>query len=275
MSYTINQHIHSNKVVAPYEKRLSICPRSNGFSFSETTTRGEWLAFGDVSYDATNALSEMIATIKGALAACNIQPGGYGESELIVSTSRFEWIPEHLYDASKNHTYLETLGTMPVGMAVYADLNDTLNAYLVFTADSTLVSAFKIALPAIKIRCQHSKMVNPYIIEASGLNSALLIHVGDGMTDFATYSNRKLQISNTFPCQNFDETMYYALNITKQFNLAEQGVKVLLCGDVDRQRYAMMKNFFQDVTLYAGRPLKLSLPELQTVPAYQYALILS
>ncbi|MCR4827850.1 MAG: DUF3822 family protein [Bacteroidales bacterium] len=253
---------------------MSICPRTDGFSFCETTTRGEWLAFGEVSYNATNALSELIATVKGAMAACNLHPGAYGETELVVNTSRFEWIPQHLFDAANTRSYLETLGTMPPASAIYVDLNDTLNAYVVFTADSTMVSAFKIAMPSIKVRCQHSKMVNNQIVEKSP-QATMLINVGDGMSDYATFSNRKLQMSNSFTCGNFDETLYYALNIAKQFSLDEQSLKVLICGDVNRQRYGMLCNFFHNVELYTGRPLRLAEPALRSVPAYRYALMLS
>lgn len=276
MSYKINTLNLSDRNVSPYEKRLSICQQTNGFSFSVCSSRDELLAFGEVECDVVGgSLADKVSVIKAALQEAHVTPGSYGQAELIVAASRFEWIPDHLYDGAQNRAYLENLGTIPVGMSVYADFNETLNAYLVFAADSSVVTPFQIALPGLKVRCQHSKMVNTSLVERTGVKPLLLIHVAEGQSDFAVFCNRKLQISNSFPCENFNETLFQALNLTHQFNMEEDTMTVMLCGDVDRSRYAEACHFFKDVQLYTGQPLKLTRPEMQHIPTYRHAILLS
>ena len=64
MSYNINSLIKSEKVVGSYEKRLSICLSSNGFSFSMTSLHDELLAFGEVTCNLSASMSDLLLDIK-------------------------------------------------------------------------------------------------------------------------------------------------------------------------------------------------------------------
>ncbi len=275
MSYKINSLIASDKEVASYEKRLSICLASNGFSFSISTIHDELLAFGEVECNTAAPMSELIADIKGIMAEAHIQPFGLKEKELVIYSQQFVWVPQHLYDEKKQREYLEALCTIATGCSVNVDYNDAIKAYMVFSADNNIVSAFKIAVPGLKVRCQHSKMANPTLLESSDMKSVLFMNIRFGMTDFAVFCNKKLQISNTFSCANWDETLYHALNLTKQFHLEDATMLTAVCGDVDRERFASLRNYFPNVALYTGRQLALTVPEMQHIPTYRHALILS
>ena len=275
MSYKINSFIVSDKPVASYEKRLSICLTSNGFSFSLCSVDDELLAFGDVQCPTAVSMSELLSTVKSAFAEMKIQPYGMKETELVVFSRQFVWVPQHLYDEKRQRTYLEALCKVETGCGVFCDFNEAIKAYLIFSADNNQVSAFKIACPGLKVRCQHSKMANQTVIESSDLKSVLLMNVRPGVTDYAVFCNKKLQISNSFDCVNFDETMYHALNLTKQFHLEDALMTAAVCGDVTREDYARMRPFFPNVVLYTGRPLTLTVPEMQHVPLYRHAMIMS
>lgn len=275
MSYKINSFIASDKDVASYEKRLSICLSSNGFSFSVTTIHDELIAFGVVECNTATSMSEMIANIKGALSEAKIQPFGLKEKELIVFSRQFVWVPQHLYDEKKERSYLEALCTIDAGCTVISDYNEAIKAHIVFSADNSLVSAFKIAIPGLKVRCQHCKMVNATTLENSDLKSVLLINVREGAADYAVFCNKKLQISNTFDCVNFDEALYHALNLTKQFHLEDAMMVAAVCGNIDREHFKRLREYLPNVALYTGRPLTLTVPEMQHIPAYRHALILS
>ena len=275
MSYKINSFIASDKEVASYEKRLSICLASNGFSFSISTIHDELLAFGEVECNTAAPMSELIADIKGVMAEKRIQPFGLKEKELVLYSQQFVWVPQHLYDEKKQREYLEALCTVATGCSVNVDYNDAIKAYLVFSADNNIVSAFKIAVPGLKVRCQHSEMANPTLLVSIDMKSVLFMNVRPEETDFAVFCNKKLQISNTFSCENWDETLYHALNLTKQFHLEDAAMLTAVCGDVDRERFASLRSYFPNVALYTGRQLALTVPEMQHIPAYRHALILS
>lgn len=275
MSYRINSFIKTDKEVASYEKRLSICVMPNGFSFSVVSSQGELIALCDVDCALSQSMSQMLGNIKGVFSEIGLATYGMKETELIVPARHFVWIPIHLYDETKNHDYLEAIHKLEVGESVFADYNTAANAQLVFVADSNLVSAFRIALPGLKVRAQHSKLVNPDTIDASHMKSLMVINLREKETDFAVFVNRKLQLSNTFDCANLDETLYHAVNINKQLHLDDVPLSVALCGNVDKDQYHRVHEFFNNVALYTGRNLQLSSEQMRRTPIYRYALILS
>lgn len=275
MSYKINYFIASDKYVAQYEKRLSICLSSNGFSFSVTDVYDELLSLCDVECNMGSSIGELLSDIRGILSDTRIQTFGLKDSELTLMSNQFVWVPQHLYEPEKKKEYLDVMCKVPAGYGVYEDYNDRIKAHIVFSGADNCVSAFKIAIPGIHIRCQHSKMVNATVLDASDGQTMMLVNLRAGETDFAIIGNRKLQISSTYNCVNFDETMFYALNLTRQLHLEDARMTVGVCGDVDRDRFALMRSYFPNSALYTGRALTLTMPEMQHIHTYRYSLILS
>lgn len=275
MSYKINTFVATRKAVVSNERRLSICLGTDGFSFAERSSHGELLSLCEVTCDLDGAMATLVGDLRGVLAEANIQPVGYGACELLVPSRLFVWVPEHLYDASRERSYLEALGKVPAGSVIYSSYCEVLKSWMVFAVEQSAVSAFKIAITGLKVHCLHEKLVNETVMEQSAERSLLMMHLRKGATDFAVISNKKLLMSNSYDCANVDEALYHALNITKEFHLEEMPMRVALCGDVDRAVYGRIRPFFPEVVLYAGRPLKLAEPEMQQQPLYRHALILS
>ena len=235
----------------------------------------ELLSIGEVECNVNAPISEMLATIKSAFGDLNVQPFGMKEAELVLCSRQFVWVPQSLYDESRQRDYLEALCNLEQGTTICADYNADMKAWMVFAAVGNQVSAFKIACPGLKVRCQHSKLANMTTMNDSDLKSLLIVNVRDGESDYEVFCNKKLQLSNTYDCANFDETIFHALNLTRQFHLEDAMLTVALCGDVDRERFARMRPFFPNVTLYNGRPLTLDTTEMRHTHLYRYALILS
>ena len=275
MSYRISSLINTDKEVASYEKRLSICTKPNGFSFSVVAGDDELLALCDVECDMAAPMPQLLTDVRGALDDAGIKSFGMKDAELVVPSRHFVWIPVHLYDESKMRGYVEAIHKTVVGEGVFADYNAAAGAYLVFVADSALVSVFRIAIAGLKVRSQHSKIVNADTLDASNMKSLMVINLRDGESDFAIMVNRKLQLSNTFGCANLDETLYHAVDINKQLRLDDLPLTVALCGEADREIYGRVREFFDDVVLYTGRNLSMSSEALRRAPVYRHALILS
>lgn len=275
MSYKINTFITSDSDVVSRETRLSICITSNGFSFALFTLADDLVSFGEVETDMSATMASLMTDIKSVFDKCRIYPLGLRESELIVPATQFVWVPQHLYDPTNQLAYLEAIFGAATGKTIFCELNDNLRSYAVFTANNNVVSAFKVAVPHLKIRCQHSKMVNDDVLAGSELKSLLLVNMRQGETDYAVMCNRKLQISTVYDCPEFDDTLYHAVNITKQLHLEEAPLSVAVCGDVDRERFMRFGSFFSDVVLYTGRRHSLLSPEMQHVPLYRHAVLMS
>ena len=275
MSYRINSFIKSDKEVASYEKRLSICISSNGFSFSVVSKDDELLALGDIECDMNASMSQLLGDIKGAFNEVGLKTFGLKETELVVPARYFVWIPMHLYDETKNSQYIDSIHKIAVGESVFADYNAAAGAQLIFVANSTLVSTFRIAVTGIRVRAQHSKLVNADTLDASQMKSLMVINLREKESDFAIFVNRKLQLSNTFDCSNLDEMLYHAVNINKQLRLDDLPLTVALCGETKREDYSRVREFFNDVALYTGHNLAMSTDDLRRAPIYRYALTLS
>ncbi len=275
MSYITNSFITSDKEVPSYDKRMSICLETNGFSFSIVTVQDELLSFGAVAFEGSPSMSEAVQMIRNVCEEYHISPLGFNEIELVVPSSYYSLIPDELYEAGNDRKYIEPLLSKPLRDNVFSAHNDALEAQVVFAVDSPLVSAFKIAMPGIKVRCQYNKLINADLIQSSRMRSVMLLHLRKDAMDVVVYCNRKVQLVNTFAYSGTEEAIYTAVNIMKQLHLENAEFEVLLCGDVDRSRYAEMSRFFPHTDLYIGRNLCKDTLELQHLHTYRHVLLLS
>ena len=78
MSYRSKTLIVTENEFAPSEKRLSICLRTNGFSFSELTASGVLLTFGEAEGEHSKAMTGVMADVTAFFNGVGIRPLGYG-----------------------------------------------------------------------------------------------------------------------------------------------------------------------------------------------------
>lgn len=274
MPYTQNLFISSDKEVPAYEMNLSICLKADGFSFSVVSNQEELLCIGSVDCNA-HSMSEWTSVIKEVFNAYNLPLFGYNSTRLIIETQQFTWIPDHLYDAANDRKYLDMVCKIKTGQAIYSEHNEAIGAHVIFAADNTAVSAFKITIPRIAISCQHSAFASKYLLQRSDLKSLMLINIHNDVADFAVFCNKKLQLSNSYPCSNIEEVCYYGLNVVKQLKLEEASFETLVGGNIDRPHFEFLAKFFPQADIYDGRPLQMANPEMHLVKRYRYPEILS
>src|SRR5574344_3012340 len=137
MSYTTRSFISTDKEVPSYEKNISICLGTNGFSWSITSVGGELLSFGEIDYEGNLSMSEIVQMVKTIFAEHNIAPFGFKKTELRVFSNQFVWVPENLYEAGNDKHYLDAVCPVDISKGVFSEYNDLVKAYLIFTADNT------------------------------------------------------------------------------------------------------------------------------------------
>ncbi len=275
MSYNQKLFITTDKEVPTYEKNLSICLTTDGFSFSITNDKGHLLTLGSIACHTKQSMTEWSNTIKECFNAHKLPLFGYNSARLIISTQQFAWVPDHLYQEGNDRQYLDLVSGSQLGQGIFTEHNEQIKAHIVFAADNTVVSAFKITIPRIHIGCQHSAFVSEHLLQQSDLKSLMLINVRQGVTDFMVLCNKKLQISNTYTTTNTQETIYYGLNLMKQLRLEEATMDTLVCGAIDRESFNQAARFFPNTALYCGRPYTFVNQELHLVHTYRYPEILS
>lgn len=273
MAYNTISKVAAADVATANEKRLSICLKPNGFSFALASS-DKLLAVAEVEGNGGGQLTEESSAIKHYFESIDIRPLELAEAELIVTAESFVWIPDEVYDHADEHRYLTLSGAGNIVSQVYSDHNDMLHSWLVFSARDNRVTAFKIAFPGIKIRCQHSKLASPTLanITTDGMSA---INLRSNAADMAAYSAGRYLFGRTFSCANSEELIFQTLEVVKMLGLESDSFRLMLCGDVDRDIYAAIRPYFASVALYTGRQLQFATDEFHTLHTYRHALILS
>lgn len=275
MSYTNQAFISGGKEVPSYEKNISICLGADGFSFAVTSVKDELLAYGAIAFEGCMSMSEAVTMVRSVWDEHKIVPMGYNGMELVIPSVHFVMVPDELYQPGNDRRYLESLMKIPMGLGVFCCHNESVGAQVVFTGDNNMVSAFKIAMPGIKVKCQYNKLANADLLKRSNMCSVMLLNMRGQAMDVVVYVNRRLQLVNTFPIASTQDALYHAVDVMKSLRLEDAKLEVLLCGDVERERYAEMAPYFPQADLYCGRTLKAATSELQTLHTYKMAMLLS
>ena len=79
---------------------------------------------------------------------------------------------------------------------------------------------------------------------------------------------------NTLRFSNDNEAIYHLVEVMKTYGLEDDATTLLLSGDVDRQRYALLRPYFPQVTLFNGNVNRDQSAELHSLHAYRHALIM-
>ena len=211
MPNQVTSFITSDKAVANNEIRLSICLRTNGFSFSVVTAAQELLTFGEASFDFRLPLADLSKAIKDFFDKMGIPTFECRQVRLTIPSDHFVWVPKHLYDSLRDRQYLQMVSVLPLGIGVFHTYNQLVDAYMVFTAPVDVVTAFKLAIPGIDIVCHHSVLANENLQSRSIQHPVVIMHVREGVGDFEAYYNNKLLLSNSYPASDQKELLYHAL----------------------------------------------------------------
>ena len=274
MSYSTHNLISTPNEVPSYYKRLSICLNPNGFSFSRMTMQGMLLTFGETAIDLGLPMSKLTAELKAFFAEQHISPFDFEEMTLVVDADHSLWIPKDLYEPDHERDYMTPFFTLPAGIGCGSVLNKAVGAYCVFAAKTSVVTAFRIALPGIEVTCQQSLLANQQLLQLSQKRPVILLHQRDGQGDFVICNNGRLLISNNYAIRNNEERLYRTLELMKTLQVEDSNLLLLLCGDVNRDTYASMRGFFPHIELYSGGQTRFINPEFKQLPAYRHVLAL-
>ena len=275
MPHKVLSIITTDRAVHNIEQRLSICLRSNGFSFSITAQGNLLLTFGEVEMDMSAPLSGMMQSMREFISEQLISPLDFASMRLIVPTDDYAWMPEHLYDATLDRQYLKMVTSPNIGLGVYHIFCPQMKAYMVFSAPADVVTAFKVTLPGIDCHCQHSALVSHAMLQRSAQHPMALLHVRGEVADIEAFSHGRLILSKSFAAHSDNEILYNALDIMKVFNLEAPEMELAICGNVGREIFALMQRYFPNVSLYCGEMSTADTDQFKTFPTYQHALLLS
>ena len=252
------------------EKRLSICLEANGFSFSETTPSGELLTFGVAEGTHATSITDATREIKAFFSDAGVRALGYKTLELIVVSNASTWVPDELYTMSSNRQYLKLVGCNAA--TVMTCHSSALGSTAVFSGNEQLAMAFKVALPGLTVINQHAKMVR--VKDWSNTHPVLFAHWRKGFIDIAACKDGRYIFGNSISYEDREEAMFRLVEVVKAYALDDGTTELMLCGDIDRDMYAMLRPYFPKTTLYGGEVTRCANDEFKRLRTYKHALIL-
>lgn len=270
--YRCKTLIVTEKEFASSEKRLSICLRSNGFSFSEVTLSGVLLTFGEAEGVHASSMTGVMADVKAFFASVGIRPLGYASMELIVLSDENVWVPDELYTPSANRQYLKLVGS--TAATVMATPCKALASTAVYVASDSLATAFKVALPGLSVVNQHVKLATLGFERRSENHPVLVTHWREGVIDFAAFRDGRYIFGNTVRFASDSEAQFHTVEVLKSFGLENADTEMLMCGEVSRERFALLRPYFPMASLYTGSHTSFLNPAFKTLHTYKNALIL-
>lgn len=270
MSYVSKTLITTEPEPAANDKRLSICLRANGFSFSATTGDGQLLTFGEAEGVHAHVMTAAIADVKSFFAEAGIRPLGFKTIELIIVSDNSTWVPDELYTSAANRQYLHLVGCDAV--SVMATPCAALASTAVYEANDQLAMAFKVALPGLVVMNQHVKMVQ--MAQRSANHPVLFTNWRKGRVDVAACKEGRYIYGNTLAVDSGDEIRFRLIEVMKTFGIESPDTELMMCGEVDRDLFARMRPYFPTTTLYTGNATRYSNPAFKGLHTYRHALIL-
>lgn len=268
--YACKTLIGATHELASREKRLSICLVANGFSFTEATTTGELLTFGEAEGSHAATMTSVMADVKAFFSSAGIRPLGYASMELIVMSDESTWVPDELYSSMSNRNYLRLVGSTPDQLMTCH--SRALGSTAVFAANEQVVTAFKVAMPGVTVMHQHAKMAQ-MASRCTG-HPVLMSFWRQGRVDVAAFREGRYIYGNTLRYANDNEAIYHLVELMKTHGLEDFSTELLLCGDVDRDRYAALRPYFPVTSLFNGTFNRDRNPELRGLHAYRHAMIM-
>ncbi len=270
--YRCKTLIVTEKETASSEKRLSICLRSNGFSFSEVSLSGVLLTFGEAEGIHAGSMTVAMADVKAFFASVGIRPLGYAAMELVVLSDHSTWVPDELYSPSAHRQYLKLVGSDAT--TIMATPCKKLGATAVYAASDAIATAFKVALPGLVVMNQHVKLASVGLERRSQDHPLLLAHWREGVIDFAAFRDGRYIYGNTVAYSSDSEAQFHTIEVLKSFGLENNGTELLMCGEVGRERFALLRPYFPQATLFTGLHTSFLNPAFKTLHTYRNALIL-
>lgn len=230
------------------------------------------LTFGEAEGMHAGSMTGVMADVKTFFQSTGIQPLGYRSMELVVLSNESVWVPDELYSSAANRQYLKLAGSEAITLMTAPC--KALASTAVFSASDAMAMAFKVALPGLTVVNQHVKLASIGLEKRSATHPLLLTLWRERVIDFAAYRDGRYVYGNTIPFKNDSEALFHVVEVLKSYGLENANAELLMCGDVDRDRFALLRPYFPVASLYTGVHTSYINPAFKTLHTYRNALIL-
>lgn len=275
--FEIIENNFSRRSTNTYE--LSILLGMDSFSYIVSNNQKEILALKDFAYSSTpkNA-SEWEEHLRSVVNEDRYLRLRHQNTRVGLATTPFALVPERLYQAGKERSYLKELAKLNGSSKIMVDEIPNCDAHNVFAVDSTIIQFISGFFPGSRVFHLGSSMIGGLKrLSAIHTGKHLYVNVQSKELMAVLLEDGELQFINVYPYQSVKDFLYYILLIYDQYNLEQEYVPLHLSGKLmeDSEIYRLLHRYVKNLQ-FLDPPAFLKFgPKLNLHPKYFYFDLLS
>ncbi|MCU7693401.1 DUF3822 family protein [Haoranjiania flava] len=200
-------------------------------------------AFHLYSYKNMDDFAEILYAVKEGFAQANNEL----PVNVVCQNAYATCIPKEFLQESNDAGFLNKILNVPAGYEMFwSSLNDIEIAYFV---DSKKLQTLKKAFPGIKITHKYSTIIHRIVNTIKADGKLLYAIFYDHTMVLAAFSNRDLQLINTYSFSGEADVVYHLLNAIKQLGFDINDTRLMLSGSIDGDSalYKQIYNFIPHI----------------------------
>ncbi|MDR1726149.1 MAG: DUF3822 family protein [Bacteroidales bacterium] len=231
------------------EMKLSVCLKTNGFSFTFIDSSFHLRAVGEFAVDLSQGISTVMTSIKECFASIDIKNLKFTKTNIINLTNKQVWIPYKLYDSQHDKTYIKTMCDVQSSETILAKIVEAIDAVSIFALPLNHYSGAKIAIPTAKFLSQHEVLARYLFDVASFSSNTFLLYKRDNIFDMLFFKGNTFTFCNSFICENATDMIYYILYALSRLHIDVEDVNFLITGDsYSKEEFNTLRNYLFDVS---------------------------
>jgi Protein of unknown function (DUF3822) len=216
-----------------YER--SVLAGIDGFSYMINDDRQNILAAKAYSFANADTLNQLnTSSFQSFLLSDENLQNTFQKTRICFFSTDFTLIPSRLYDAAKQKTYLNFLGTnLETNQTILSDYVATLDSYLVYAIPTDTLTLTNNAFSNATIMHLIHPLINAFKKQAEHSNGhQIFINVREHHCQIFFFDGSNLMFCNTYQFATTQDFIYYILLVFDQFKLKPEITPVTLAGQV-------------------------------------------
>jgi len=230
---------------------LSIQASLNGLSFSVMdTNRLMVIAYRKYRFENTRLIDELTEKIQDLLNKDSLLNNNYQQVGFIYLSQKSTLIPSAYFDENSLRKYFEFNHTLNELDEIHYNYIYAIDAYNVFTIPNYVANEVYNKYKNISFYHQATPLINGiYTREKSNKETEIYINLNEGFFDIAVINSGKLNLYNSFSCQNENDILYFIMYVVKQLKIDPDNAILCLSGiHADDKHIITFRKFLPTIT---------------------------
>jgi hypothetical protein len=142
-------------------------------------------------------------------------------------------VPSSLFDKKNLKAYLKFHFDFDDSEQIYFQEIKTQEAFLVYTIPLIIENTIKKNFTSLKFSHHSYSFLQTAFEHQKDINVSLHVHVSNNFFDVLVLKKNTIQLFNSFFCQNFNDILFFTVNILNLFSLEPENIRVYASGEIN------------------------------------------